>query len=90
MRVLHSAARHVFGPHGLELQRNGSHRVTASTGELLLETSGLCLAIEDRNNNNDISAGQLAAMSHFRLATITINTKFGKIPFLVACTYMQF
>jgi len=56
MRLLHSAARHVFGPHGLELQWNGSHRVTASSGELLLETSGLCLAIEDRNNNNHISA----------------------------------
>jgi len=44
-------ARLVFGPHGLELQGNGSHRVTAGEGELVVETRGLCLSLDERNNN---------------------------------------
>ena len=62
-------AKHLFGAHGLELKGNGSHRVTDSSGDILLETGGLCLAFVDNNdnnnnnnnnndNNNSISAGQ--------------------------------
>ena len=48
-------ARHLFGQHGLELEGNGSHRVTS--GDLLLETGALCLAFVD-GTNSTISPGQ--------------------------------
>ena len=76
-------ARHLFGPHGLELEGNGSHRVTHTSGDLLLETRGLCLTFVD-GTNNTISPGR-----HCQEKLRQIKTLRASFQDLQACFYKQ-